>query len=139
VTEHLSNWYVRLNRKRFWGGEASEDKLAAYQTLYECLEKVAILASPIAPFYSDKLFRDLNAVAGKARYPSVHLADFCSFDPEMIDPDLEERMELAQKISSMVLGLRRKVNIKVRQPLGKIMIPATGNTTWLRQIEGEKI
>jgi isoleucyl-tRNA synthetase len=119
VTEHLSNWYVRLNRKRFWGGEASPDKLAAYQTFYECLEKVAILASPIAPFYSDKLFRDLNAWPVSRKCASVHLAAFCSFDDQKIDRDLEERMELAQRISSMVLSLRRKVNIKVRQPLAR--------------------
>ncbi len=137
VTEHLSNWYVRLNRKRYWGGEPSPDKLAAYQTLYECLEKVAILASPIAPFYTDKLYRDLNGVTGKEEAVSVHLTGFCTFDPAGIDPDLEERMELAQRISSMVLGLRRKVNIKVRQPLGRIMIPATGNTM-MKQIEGVK-
>ncbi len=137
VTEHLSNWYVRLNRKRFWGGDPSPGKLAAYQTLYECLEKVAILASPIAPFYCDRLFRDLNAVAGRHDLSSVHLAGFCSYDASKTDSDLEERMELAQRISSMVLGLRRKVNIKVRQPLGKIMIPATGNTM-KRQIEGVK-
>ena len=137
VTEHLSNWYVRLNRKRFWGGEVSADKLAAYQTLYECLTVVAVLASPIAPFYTERLFRDLNTVTGKQDVSSVHLADFCSFDAEKIDSDLEARMELAQRISSMVLGLRRRVNIKVRQPLNKIMIPATGNTM-MRQIEGVK-
>jgi isoleucyl-tRNA synthetase len=137
VTEHLSNWYVRLNRKRFWGGEPSADKMAAYQTLYECLRSVAILASPITPFYCDRLFRDLDSPAGKRSAASVHLAGFCSFDPDRIDADLEARMELAQKISSMVLGLRRRVNIKVRQPLGKIIIPATGNTM-VRQIDGVK-
>jgi isoleucyl-tRNA synthetase len=137
VTEHLSNWYVRLNRKRFWGGEPSADKLAAYQTLYECLDTVAILASPIAPFYTDMLFHDLESVVKKHDLPSVHLTGFCRYDHEKTDPDLEQRMELAQGISSMVLGLRRKVNIKVRQPLGRIMIPATGNTM-VRQIEGVK-
>ncbi|MFO7924354.1 MAG: isoleucine--tRNA ligase [Bacteroidales bacterium] len=137
VTEHLSNWYVRLNRKRYWGGEPSADKLAAYQTLFECLEKVALLASPIAPFYTDMLYRDLKGVAAEGEVTSVHLAKFCSFDGSATDKDLEERMELAQRISSMVLGLRRKVNIKVRQPLGKIMIPATGNTM-MKQIEGVK-
>ena len=137
VTEHLSNWYVRLNRRRFWGGEPSADKLAAYQTLHECLQAVAVMASPIAPFYSERLFRDLDAIAGKHGAPSVHLADFCTFDAGKIDHDLEVRMELAQKISSMVLGLRRKVFIKVRQPLGRIMIPATGNTM-VRQIDGVK-
>ena len=133
VTGHLSNWYVRLNRKRYWGGEPSADKLAAYQTLLECLEKVAVLASPIAPFYADKLFRDLNGVTGRHEHRSVHLTSFCSWDGDAIDSDLEERMELAQRISSMVLGLRRKVNIKVRQPLGRVMIPASGNTL-VRQV-----
>ena len=137
VIEHLSNWYVRLNRKRFWGGEPSADKLAAYQTLCECLEKVAIIASPLAPFYCDRLYRDLNTVTGRYEPSSVHLTDFCSFDEYAIDTDLEERMQLAQRISSMILGLRRKVSIKVRQPLGKIMLPATGNTM-VRQIEGVK-
>lgn len=137
VTEHLSNWYVRLNRKRYWGAEPSPDKLAAYQTLHECLVKVAVLSSPIAPFYSDMLFRDLNMVKDNKKVSSVHIADFCSFDVANIDNDLEGRMELAQRISSMVLGLRRKVNIKVRQPLGKIMIPAPGHTM-VSQIEGVK-
>ena len=137
VTEHLSNWYVRLNRKRFWGGDGSADKLAAYQTLCECLEKVVILASPIAPFYMDKLFRDVNAVTGRYGVESVHLAEFPSYDAGCVDDDLEERMEMAQRISSMVLSLRRKVNIKVRQPLSRIMIPAAGNTM-MRQIEGVK-
>ncbi len=125
VTENLSNWYVRLNRKRFWGGEQSKDKISAYQTLYECLEKVAILASPIAPFYMDKLFTDLNSVTGKNENESVHLCDFPKYNSKLIDKDLEEKMEIAQKVSSMVLGLRRKVNLKVRQPLNKIMIPLT--------------
>jgi isoleucyl-tRNA synthetase len=137
VAQHLSNWYVRLNRKRFWGGEPSDDKLAAYQTLYTCLETVAILASPIAPFYSDKLYRDLNSITGKGDYSSVHLATFSFYDLTRIDRDLEERMELAQKISSLVLGLRRKVNIKVRQPLGKIIVPASDESI-VRQIEGVK-
>ncbi len=137
VTEHLSNWYVRLNRKRFWGGEVSADKLAAYQTLCECLEKVAVLASPIAPFYTDKLFCDINAVTGRYNVESVHLVEFPTYDAGCVDADLEERMELAQRISSMILGLRRKVNIKVRQPLSRVMIPATGNTM-MRQIEGVK-
>ena len=137
VNEHLSNWYVRLNRRRYWGGDTSPDKLAAYQTLQECLEKVAVLASPIAPFFSDRLYRDVNIFKKDDKISSVHLADFCSWDAAKSDKDLEERMELAQRISSMVLGLRRKVNIKVRQPLGKIMIPATGNTM-TRQIEKVK-
>ncbi len=123
VTENLSNWYVRLNRKRYWGGEFSTDKLAAYQTLYSCLETVARLAAPIAPFYMDKLFNDLNAVTGRFSEESVHLATFPAFDATLIDPELEKRMDVAQKLTSMVLGLRRKVNIKVRQPLNKMMIP----------------
>jgi isoleucyl-tRNA synthetase len=114
---------VRLNRKRFWGGEMNEDKLAAYQTLYACLETVALLSAPIAPFFTDQLFADLNKMSGKYSDVSVHLAEFPSFDEGLIDTELEERMEYAQSISSMVLGLRRKVNLKVRQPLNKIMIP----------------
>lgn len=123
VMENLSNWYVRLNRKRFWGGEFNKDKLAAYQTLYSCLEMVTILSSPIAPFYTDKIFYDLNSVTKKYNFESVHLVDFPKYNKEHIDKDLEERMKIAQQVSSMVLGLRRKVNIKVRQPLSKIMIP----------------
>ncbi len=123
VTENLSNWYVRLNRKRYWGGAFDQDKVAAYQTLYSCLEQVAVLMSPIAPFYADKLFTDLNAVSKRHSVDSVHLADFPRYDASLIQADLEERMDLAQRISSMVLGLRRKVNIKVRQPLSKIMVP----------------
>ena len=122
VTENLSNWYVRLNRKRFWGGEYSEDKISAYQTLYSCLETIAQLMAPIAPFYSEKIFTDLNAVSGKHNL-SVHLADYPRYNEKLIDKDLENRMEIAQKISSMVLALRRKASIKVRQPLQKIMIP----------------
>jgi isoleucyl-tRNA synthetase len=127
VTEHLSNWYVRLNRKRYWGGEYNTDKIAAYQTLYNCLETVSILASPIAPFYCDKMFHDLNRVTGRHQKGSVHLEEFPAYDPQLIDEPLEERMNLAQRISSMVLGLRRKVNIKVRQPLNKIMLPVLNN------------
>lgn len=123
VTENLSNWYVRLNRKRYWGGEYDQDKIAAYQTLFQCLETVSRLAAPIAPFYMDQLFRDLNMTTGRHAEESVHLAVFPEYDPDLIDKDLEERMEIAQKISSMILGLRRKVSIKVRQPLAKIMIP----------------
>jgi isoleucyl-tRNA synthetase len=123
VTENLSNWYVRLNRKRYWGGEMDSDKLAAYQTLYTCLVTVAKLAAPIAPFYADKLYMDLNSTAGKENCESVHLSDFPKYDSSLVDKALEERMDLAQRISSLVLGLRRKVNIKVRQPLQKIMIP----------------
>ena len=123
VTENLSNWYVRLNRKRFWGGEMDRDKLAAYQTLYQALETVALLAAPIAPFYADRLFADLNQLSGRHNVESVHLAEFPVFDAAKIDKSLEERMDFAQQISSMVLALRRKVNIKVRQPLQKIMLP----------------
>ena len=122
VIENLSNWYVRLSRKRYWGGEQTTDKLSAYQTLYTCLETVAILSSPIAPFYMDRLFTDLNKVTG--RYTTdVHLVDFPVADASMIDKQLEERMNMAQQISSMVLGLRRKVQIRVRQPLCKLLIP----------------
>lgn len=122
VIENLSNWYVRLSRKRYWGGEYSADKISAYQTLYTCLETVAILSAPIAPFYMEKLFGDLNKVSG--RYSgSVHLTTFPKVDETLIDSALEERMELAQQISSMVLGLRRKVQLRVRQPLSKLIIP----------------
>ena len=123
VNENLSNWYVRLNRKRFWGGELSKDKLAAYQTLYTCLESVAMLAAPIAPFITDRIFCDLNAVSGRHSDSSVHLATYPKADESLIDGDLERMMSLAQRTSSMVLALRRKVNIKVRQPLHKIIIP----------------
>lgn len=128
VTENLSNWYVRLNRKRFWGGEMNRDKLAAYQTLYHCLFTVAKLGSPIAPFYMDQLFLDLNKVVGKDIVDSVHLSSFDQYDEMLIDKELEEKMNYAQRISSMVLSLRRKVNIKVRQPLQKIIIPILDNT-----------
>jgi len=123
VLENLSNWYVRLNRKRYWGGTFDTDKRSAYQTLYTCLETVARLAAPVAPFFMDKLFRDLNGVSGKHREASVHIASFPAYDESLIDKDLERKMEIAQTVTSMVLGLRRKVNIKVRQPLNKIMIP----------------
>lgn len=125
VTENLSNWYVRLNRKRYWGGDYDNDKIAAYQTLFQCLETVSRLAAPIAPFYMDQLFRDLNITTGRHSEDSVHLALFPEHDPDLIDKDLEERMDIAQKISSMILGLRRKVGIKVRQPLARIMVPVT--------------
>jgi isoleucyl-tRNA synthetase len=128
VIENLSNWYVRLNRKRFWGGELNTDKLAAYQTLYTCLDTVARLASPIAPFFTDRLFMDLNNTTGKNKAASVHLSDFPKSEPQYIDKLLEEKMDLAQRISSMALGLRRKVSIKVRQPLHKIIIPILDNS-----------
>ena len=123
VNDNLSNWYVRLNRRRFWGGGMTTDKLSAYQTLYTCLETVAKLMSPIAPFYGDQLFCDLIAVTGRETVESVHLSDFPKYDEALIDKDLEERMKMAQDVSSMVLALRRKVNIKVRQPLQTIMVP----------------
>ncbi|MBI4929638.1 MAG: isoleucine--tRNA ligase [Bacteroidetes bacterium] len=123
VDEHLSNWYVRLSRRRFWKGDYSQDKISAYQTLYRCLEVVAQLASPIAPFFSDKLFKDLNDVTKKQNSESVHLSIFPKADETVIDKPLEERMEMAQKISSMILSIRKKENIRVRQPLNKIQIP----------------
>ncbi|MBQ5882045.1 MAG: isoleucine--tRNA ligase [Bacteroidales bacterium] len=123
VCDNLSNWYVRLNRKRFWGGSMDQDKLAAYQTLYSALETVSILAAPIAPFFMDRLFLDLNAVSGKHSEISVHIVSMPEFDPSCIDAELEERMDIAQLSSSMGLALRRKVNINVRQPLAKMIIP----------------
>ena len=123
VCDHLSNWYVRLNRKRFWGGEMDEDKVAAYQTLYSCLESIALLAAPIAPFFMENLFLDLNAVSHRFAESSVHQTAMPAVNESLIDKDLEERMELAQLSSSMILALRRKVNIKVRQPLAKLVIP----------------
>jgi len=123
VNDHLSNWYVRLSRRRFWKGEYTTDKISAYQTLYKCLDVVAKLAAPIAPYYMDKLFIDLNEVTGKEGQDSIHLTDFPVKDDSLINKDLEERMQMAQKFSSMVLSLRKKSNIRVRQPLNKIMIP----------------
>jgi isoleucyl-tRNA synthetase len=123
VGDHLSNWYVRLSRRRFWKGEYTEDKISAYQTLYTCLETVAHLASPIAPFFMERLYLDLNQVTGKVKSDSVHLTNFPVAKEEWIDKDLEERMELAQLISSMVLSLRKRSNLRVRQPLAKVMVP----------------
>ncbi len=123
VNDNLSNWYVRLNRRRFWGGGMTADKLSAYQTLYTCLETVAKLMAPIAPFYADRLFCDLIAATGREKVESVHLSEFPVCNEALIDKDLEERMQMAQDVSSMVLALRRKVNIKVRQPLQTIMVP----------------
>jgi isoleucyl-tRNA synthetase len=137
VIDHLSNWYVRLNRKRFWGGSYEENKIAAYQTLYTCLVTVAKLASPIAPFYTDMLYKDLISATGKESFESVHLADFPNYDEKAIDKALEERMSIAQQISSMVLGLRRQKSLKVRQPLAKIMIPVL-RPELKEQIEAEK-
>ena len=123
VTENLSNWYVRLNRKRFWGGGMSTDKLSAYQTLYSCLVTISKLSAPISPFYSDKLYRDLMVFSTKGEEKSVHLSSFPLYVETLINKELEEKMEIAQKTTSMILALRRKVNIKVRQPLSKIMVP----------------
>jgi isoleucyl-tRNA synthetase len=116
VDEHLSNWYVRLCRRRFWKGDYTEDKISAYQTLYTCLITISKLMSPIAPFFSDRLFNDLNSITNKESFESVHLADFPSYHADLVNKDLEERMQLAQDISSMVLSLRKKVSINVRQP-----------------------
>ena len=129
LSDNLSNWYVRLNRKRFWGGDkGSKDKLAAYQTLYYCLETIAKLSAPIMPFYADMLFKDLNAVSGNHTCESVHLSLFPVCDKTLVNKDLEEEMAIAQQLSSMVLALRRKVNIKVRQPLAKMQVPVLDDT-----------
>ncbi len=127
VGDNLSNWYVRLNRKRFWGQDYDNDKISAYQTLYTCLETVAKLMSPIAPFYAEQLYSDLNSVSGKDKN-SVHISSFPKYDNTLVNKELEERMELAQQISSLSLSLRRKSKLKVRQPLQKIMIPILDNT-----------
>jgi isoleucyl-tRNA synthetase len=123
VSENLSNWFVRLSRRRYWGGSYDKDKISAYQTLYTCLNTVAKLAAPVAPFFSDLLYTDLNKITGKETDQSVHLADFPICDETLINSDLELKMALAQKASSMILGLRRKEKLKVRQPLAKIMVP----------------
>ena len=137
VNDNLSNWYVRLNRKRFWGSAMSTDKLSAYQTLYTCLETVAKLMAPIAPFYADRLYMDLIQVTGRDHVVSVHLADFPVADASLINKELEARMQMAQDVTSMVLALRRKVNIKVRQPLQCVMIPVVDETQ-KRHIEAVK-
>ena len=129
VGENLSNWYVRLNRKRYWGGEYNTDKISAYQTLYTCLATVAKLMAPIAPFFADQLYLDLNAATGKETAESVHLAKFPVCDESLIDKNLEECMQLAQQSSSMILALRRKAEKKVRQPLQKAVIPAADDKT----------
>ena len=123
VSDHLSNWYVRLSRRRFWKSDDSEDKLSAYQTLYTCLVTIAKLMSPIAPFFADKLYTDLNNVTKKENFESVHLADFPVYHKDLVNKALEERMQLAQDISSLVLSLRKKVGIEVRQPLQRILLP----------------
>ncbi len=137
VDVELSNWYVRLNRKRFWSKGTSKDKLAAFQTLYTALETVVMLSAPFAPFISDRIFRDLNNVSGRHSDESVHLSSFPKAQETLIDTELEQMMSIAQRLSSMVLALRRKVNIKVRQPLQKIMIPVL-DTTMARHIEAVK-
>jgi len=138
VTENLSNWYVRLNRKRYWGGAFDTDKRAAYQTLYTCLETISMLAAPVAPFYMDKLFNDLNRVTGRHDTESVHLGSFPEYNEALIDTALEKRMDIAQKLSSMILGLRRKVNIKVRQPLNNMMLPIS-DPVFREQVEAVKM
>jgi isoleucyl-tRNA synthetase len=138
VDEYLSNWYVRLCRRRFWKGEYSEDKISAFQTLYTCMVTIAKLASPIAPFFMDKLFLDLNNITKQEKVESIHLSDFPIVDETLIDKSLEERMQLAQQICSMVLSLRKKSNIRVRQPLQKIMIPVLETSNFVAQIEKVK-
>lgn len=137
VDECLSNWYVRLCRRRFWKGEYSEDKISAYQTLYTCLEVLSQLIAPIAPFFSDNLFSDLNSVSNRNKVGSVHLTDFPVAKLDLIDEQLEERMQMARQISSMVLSLRKRNNIRVRQPLEKIMIPVL-DCQMQKQIEAVK-
>jgi len=128
VTDQLSNWYVRLCRRRFWKSDDSKDKLSAYQTLYTCLETVSILGAPIAPFFMDQLFSDLNAVTKRHDVISVHLADFPQVNPAFIDSELEAQMDIAQRVSSLVLGIRKKERIRVRQPLQTIMVPTLNQT-----------
>lgn len=137
LDEALSNWYVRLCRRRFWKGEYGPDKIAAYQTLYECLEKLSLMMAPIAPFFADWLYRNLNHVSGRLEATAVHLADFPHTEEQHIDTDLEERMHLAQVISSLTLSIRKKVNLKVRQPLQKLLIPVSGaaRKQQIRQVE----
>mgnify|MGYP003407146935 FL=1 len=129
VNDNLSNWYVRLCRRRFWKGDYSEDKISAYQTLYTCLETVAKISAPIAPFFMDQLYQDLNAVTGKDSAESVHLTDFPKVNESLIDQNLVEKTHLAQTITSMVFSLRKKENVKVRQPLQKVMIPVLDKKT----------
>ncbi len=138
TVDQLSNWYVRLSRRRFWKGEYNDDKRSAYQTLYTCLETIAVLSSPIAPFYMERLYGDLTASTGRSAHGSVHLAAFPASDPEFINTALEARMDLAQRITSLVLSIRKKEKIRVRQPLRRIMVPIldAGFETQLRQVEG---
>jgi isoleucyl-tRNA synthetase len=137
VDEHLSNWYVRLCRRRFWKGEYEQDKICAYQTLYECLETITGLMAPISPFFSDELFANLNAVTGKHKAASIHHLIFPKAKEELIDTLLEERMQLAQDASSLILSLRKKVNIKGRQPMLKVLIPVL-NRSMQQQLERVK-
>ena len=127
VMSKLSNWHIRLSRRRFWKGEYNSDKISAYQTLYECLEKIAIISAPIAPFFMERLYKDLNEVSSKQNATSVHLSVFPKSDESKIDSDLEEKMDVAQKITTMALSLRKKERVRVRQPLQKIMIPVSGD------------
>ncbi|RYD86555.1 MAG: isoleucine--tRNA ligase, partial [Sphingobacteriales bacterium] len=123
VDAHLSNWYVRLGRRRFWKSDNSDDKLSAYQTLYTCLITISKLMSPIAPFFAERLYTDLNSVTGKEEFESVHLAYFPEYHADLVDKALEERMQLAQDVSSLVLSLRKKIEVPVRRPLSKILLP----------------
>ena len=127
VINKLSNWHIRLSRRRFWKGEYKSDKISAYQTLYECLEKVAIISAPIDPFFMEQLYKDLNEVSGKQKSESIHLSTFPKSDKSKIDRELEQKMDIAQKITTMVLSLRKKERVRVRQPLQKIMIPVSGD------------
>ena len=137
VDEHLSNWYVRLCRRRFWKGEYELDKISAYQTLYECLETIVRLIAPVSPFFSDAIFKNLNGVIKRFNVDSVHHADFPESNESVIDTSLEERMQLAQDASSLILSLRKKANIKVRQPLQKVLIPVinSGMKFQLKKVE----
>jgi isoleucyl-tRNA synthetase len=137
VDEHLSNWYVRLSRRRFWKSDNSNDKLSAYQTLYTCLVTISKLMSPIAPFFAERLYGDLNSTTGKENFESVHLADFPVYHADLVDAELEQRMQMAQDISSLVLSLRKKVGINVRQPLSKILLPVL-DANFQHQVDGVK-
>jgi isoleucyl-tRNA synthetase len=137
VDEHLSNWYVRLSRRRFWKSDNSNDKLSAYQTLYTCLVTISKLMSPIAPFFAERLYGDLNSTTGKENFESVHLADFPVYHADLVDAELEQRMQMAQDISSLVLSLRKKVGINVRQPLSKILLPVL-DASFQHQVDGVK-
>jgi isoleucyl-tRNA synthetase len=137
VDEHLSNWYVRLCRRRFWKGEYSEDKIAAYQTLYECLSVLSKLMAPVAPMFADWLYKNLNDVTGLEHFESVHLADFPAYDASTIDKELEQRMDYAQRISSLVLSIRKKEGLRVRQPLTKILLPIL-DPTFIDQVDAVK-